>query len=462
MTVTQPLASSSFQVKRFHVEVLSGPQRGLRRDADADGRLHVGRLSPDAEPAPSPSSGPWLWLTDPLVSQVHLAFEARPSHVHLRDTSRNGTWLGGARLCNHAVELSDTIDLRVGETDLRVVVEPRERRVPASLNTSFGGLLGTSPSMQRLFARIERLAACDLPVLITGESGTGKSVLAEAMHLRSRRASKSFLEIDFGAMSANIMESELFGHVRGAYTDAVDRRGMFEEASGGTVFLDEIGDLALEHQPRLLRVLDRKRVRRVGSNEERAVNVRVIAATCRDLAAMVNAGRFRLDLYERLAVCMVEMPPLRERRDEIPALARHLIARIREEGNVDVPEGYALDPDDERELMQRDWTGNVRELYHYRAFKLATGEQPPLRRSRPAPGGVALDVDDLLDRTYKDAAEELSNRFDRAFLKHHYERAGRRLGKAAEQAGLHRVTFTQKMERCGLKKALNDPGEPAG
>ena len=460
MTITQPLATSSFQVKRFHVEVLSGPQRGLKRDADADGRLHVGRLPSDAEPAPSPSSGPWLWLTDPLVSQVHLAFEARPSQVHMRDVSRNGTWLGGARLCGHPVDLSETIDLRVGETDLRVVVEPRERTVPASPATSFGGLLGTSPSMQRLFARIERLAACDLPVLITGESGTGKSVLAEAMHLRSRRASKSFLEVDFGAMSANLMASELFGHVRGAYTDAVDRKGMFEEASGGTVFLDEIGDLALEHQPRLLRVLDRKRVRRMGSNDERAVNVRVIAATCHDLAAMVNSGRFRLDLYERLAVCMVEMPPLRERRDEIPALARHLIERIRKEGYVDVPEGYALSLDDERELMRRDWMGNVRELYHYLAFKLATGERPPLRKSRPAVAGATLDVEDLLDRTYKDATEELSMRFDRLFLKHHYALSGNKLGRAAEQVGLHRVTYTQKMEKCGLKKALMGPDEP--
>jgi two-component system nitrogen regulation response regulator GlnG len=459
MSTTHPIGPSSFQVKRFHAEVLSGPQRGVKREADADGRLFIGRQAPDAEPAPS--AGPWLWLTDPMVSQVHLTLEACPSYVSVRESSRNGTWLGGARLCGQTFEVSQSIDLRVGETDVRVVVEARERTVPSTLATSFGSLLGTSPTMQRLFARIERLAACDLPVLITGESGTGKSVLAHAMHLRSRRASKEFMEIDFGAMSSNLMASELFGHVKGAYTDAVDRKGMFEEANGGTVFLDEIGDLALEHQPRLLRVLDRKRVRRMGSNEERAVNVRVIAATCQDLATMVNASRFRLDLYERLAVCTVEMPPLRERRDEIPALARHLIARIRAEGNVDVPDDYALSAEDERELMRREWPGNIRELYHYLAFKLATGERPPLRRSRPAMSNGVVDIDDLLDRTHKDASEELMMRFERIFLRHHYERTGYKLGKAAEQAGLHRVTFAQKMEKCGLKKALNGSDEPS-
>ncbi len=456
MEATQPLAPSNFHVKRFHVEVLSGPRRGERCEADREGRIHVGRPVAGHEAPPEP--GAWLWLDDPQVSHVHLALEAQATCVSLRDASRNGTWLGGARLRGHTVELAETVDVRVGETDVRVVVEARERATPLPGVTSFGGLLGTSASMQRLFARLERLAACDLPVLITGETGTGKSALAKALHDRSRRAGKDFLEVDFGAMSPQLMAAELFGSVRGAFTGAVDRKGLLEEVPGGTVLLDEVGDLPLDYQPQLLRVLDRKRVRRLGSNEERPINVRVIAATYHDLASMVNDGRFRLDLYERLAVCMVEMPPLRERRDEIPALARHLIERIRAEGDVEVPEGYALPPDEERELMRRDWPGNIRELYHYLAFKLATGEQPPLRRSRPTPTpGAALELEDLLDRSYKDATDELLVRFDRAFLRHHYERAGRKLGKAAAQAGLHRVTFTQKMERCGLKKALSVP-----
>lgn len=458
MATTQPIAPTSVKMKRFSVTVLSGEQRGRRFVPDPEGSLRVGRAqrltSTKDDDLAAPGASAWLMLDDPMVSHLHLTLESQPGHVRLRDHSSNGTWIGATRVFGGSAELIETTDLRVGETDLRVTVDIQSSTQAQSGRVSFGDLICASPSMQRLFARIARLAACDLPVLITGETGTGKSALAEAIHKHSSRAAKDFCELDFGAIKPSLLESDLFGHVRGAFTGAEsDRKGMFEEAVGGTVLLDEIGDLTLEAQPRLLRVLERKTVRRLGSNEDRPVNVRVIAATQCNLPAMVNESRFRRDLYERLAVCVIEMPPLRERRDDIIAIAEHLLDRIRKQGAVEVPDNYTFSAADRAEMMGYHWPGNIRELGHYLERKFVLDETP-LRQSRVTPPPGLLDYTDLLPLGHKDAVEELQLRFEREYLRHHLAAAEGRMGRAAARTGLHRVTFSQKVERAGLKRLV--------
>jgi len=221
-------------------------------------------------------------------------------------------------------------------------------------------LVGRSPAMQQLFRTLGRVAASDLTVLITGESGTGKELVAKALHERSRRSSQPFVAINTAAIPAELLESELFGHEKGAFTGADRARaGRFEQADGGTLFLDEIGDMPASLQAKLLRVLEEGRVQRVGSSQSRAVNVRLLAATHQDLSAKIRKGEFREDLYYRLNVIPVHIPPLRDRRDDIPELANYLLDQAVEEMGMQPP----ILQKDAIELLQRhDWHGNVREL----------------------------------------------------------------------------------------------------
>lgn len=464
MASTRPLRTHAFQVRRYEVQVLSGPHRDRTCAPDDDGKMRVARASA-ARGERKDHEGGWLWLRDPTVSQLHLELEARPGGVLLRDTSTNGTWLGGAKIMGQHLDVVETVELRVGETDLRLSVETRDRSLPLSTATAFGGIVGIGPAMQRVFARVERLAASKLPLLITGETGTGKTMLAKAIHDLSKQAGKPFSVIDCASLSMSVLESELFGHRKGAFTHALEtREGIFEAAGNGTVFIDEIGELSLDAQSRFLRVLEEKCVRRVGENSDRRVSSRVIAATNRDLAGLVSQERFRLDLYERLAVGMVEMPPLRERREDIALIVRGLLERIRAEGEIDVPPGLTLSEEMIRQLERRDWPGNVRELYNYLRYFLAVGEVPPARAiAGSGPSQVPLSIDDLLDRSYDDAHEELLLRFDRLFLTHQLKRSGDRISGAAQRGGMHRVTFSRRLKECGVHRSFRAAdGEEGG
>ncbi|MCK6552147.1 sigma-54 dependent transcriptional regulator [Myxococcota bacterium] len=234
-----------------------------------------------------------------------------------------------------------------------------------------GGLVSASAGMAALFARIRRVATSSLPVLVTGETGSGKELVARALHDESPRRARPFLAINCGALAASLVESELFGHVKGAFTGATaDKAGVFEAADGGTLFLDEIGELPLELQPRLLRVLEAKAIRRIGGARELAVDVRIIAATHRDLRAMVAAGRFREDLYHRLVILGVHLPPLRARGDDVLVLARSMLAEL-SGGTME------LTADAEAALVEYSWPGNVRELRNViaRAALLSDGQR---------------------------------------------------------------------------------------
>src|SRR5579871_936361 len=245
--------------------------------------------------------------------------------VRLRDLgSRNGTFIGDTRVAE--VYLTKHAYVALGDSMVEFAPSgPSEVDVPPDLG-GFGPLVGQSPGMRGVFERLKKAAPTDLTVLVTGETGTGKELVAQAIHEASARANKPFVVVDCGAIPASLAESALFGHERGSFTGAVDKRvSPFVEADGGTIFLDELGELPVDVQPKLLRALAEQRVKSVGSNSYRSVNVRVIAATRRDLVREVNAGAFRSDLYFRVAQLKVELPALRQRLEDLTLLVRRMI-----------------------------------------------------------------------------------------------------------------------------------------
>jgi two-component system, NtrC family, response regulator HydG len=253
--------------------------------------------------------------------------------------------------------------------------ENRQLREELAGRYRFHSLLGSSPAMQRVFALARQAAPSDVNVLITGDSGTGKELVARALHFNSPRGARPFVPVNCAAVPAGLLESELFGHVKGAFTGAVgSRRGLFREASGGTLFLDEIGDMAPELQAKLLRVIEERSVRPVGSDEAVSLDVRLVAATNTDLAARIREGRFREDLYYRLAVLPIHLPPLRERKEDIPLLAQHFLQRATAASRKPI-QGFT--PEAMAALLRHAWPGNVRELENAveRAVALTGGTQ---------------------------------------------------------------------------------------
>lgn len=322
-----------------------------------------------------------------------------------------------------------------------------------------GGILGKSPGMRAVFDLVSRVAQATANVLITGESGTGKERVARAIHEAGPRRSKPFVAINCTAIPDTLLESELFGHAKGAFTGAIQRRrGLFEEAEGGTLFLDEIGDLDLQLQAKLLRVLQEKRVRAVGENVDKAVDVRIVAATHKDLKAAIKEGRFREDLYYRLAVIPIVIPPLRQRREDIPLLAEHFLRRFAAANGRDV-RGFT--PAAMAKLLALRWEGNVRELENTleRAVVLATGKQIEAT-DLPSPDGVT--ADDFFGAAVSDfpTIEQLEARYVRRVL----EKTGGRKDQAAQILGIDRRTLYRKEREYGLVSAdapLGEAGSPS-
>ena len=333
-------------------------------------------------------------------------------------------------------------DLRRENRDLRQAVEARY---------SFGQLLGKSAVMQRLFGLLERLAATSSTVLIQGESGTGKELVARALHYHSPRRRHPFVPVNCAALPEGLLESELFGHTKGAFTGAqIARRGLFLEASRGTLFLDEIGDMPLGMQAKLLRVLEQRQIRPVGSDREVDIDVRVLVATHQDLAGAVQQGTFREDLYYRLRVMPVEVPPLREHREDIPFLAETFVQRYAADNKLE-PRRFtraAL-----RALEQYDWPGNVRQLSHVieRAVTLSNGEWIDVEDlgleelPRLAPRATSPTAPDLLPegRFNLDAVT-------RHLLVAALEKTRGHKGQAADLLGVHPRTLSRMMRRFAL------------
>lgn len=358
--------------RRFDLVVIEGPDTGkaLSIDASRPTRTLVG-TSPACE----------LRLADVAISRRHVALELGPRGLRVTDLgSTNGTFVDRVRI--KEAELRGDELVRMGSTVIRVDAhDDPDRRIPEA--RSFGRLIGGSDVMRRLYPLCERLAASAVPVVIEGETGTGKEVLAEAFHEAGPRASGAFEVFDCTTVAPSLLESELFGHERGAFTGAVSaRKGVFELANGGTLFIDEIGDFDVTLQPKLLRALERGEIRRVGGDKWLRVDVRIIAATRRDLDKEVQAGRFRDDLLHRLAVARVELPPLRHRTGDIELLATHFWTQLG--GNPRLLPAAAI-----LRWNDYEWPGNVRELRNAVSRQLALGDlaRDQDRRSAAPPSG---------------------------------------------------------------------------
>jgi two-component system, NtrC family, response regulator HydG len=352
-------------------------------------------------------------------------------------------------------ELSSMVVSGARHSQLRRQLERRDAGGSESV------VVGTSSAMRRLHSAVERLASQDVSILIQGESGTGKELVARALHAGGPRRKARFVALNCGAIPESLIDSELFGHARGAFTGATtDRAGVFVEADGGTLFLDEIGDMPISVQARLLRVLQEGEVRPVGSSGVRSVDVRVIAATHVDLAAAVEAGRFRQDLYYRLNVVVLAVPPLRERLEDLPLLAAHF---LRKHGGKHPP---SLAPDTLEVMASYEWPGNVRELENavMHAIALHHGEvigpeslpqqiqrargRPRLEPARRAPE-TNPGEDDLLPLT--EAKRRASMVYERRYLIRVMERARGSVSEAARLAGLDRTNFRRLLQRHGLE-----------
>jgi DNA-binding NtrC family response regulator len=334
----------------------------------------------------------------------------------------------------------------------------------------FADMIGRSRAMIRVFETIDKVAPTDVTVLVRGESGTGKELVARAIHSRSPRSKGPFVAVNCASFSRELVESELFGHERGAFTGAVARReGKFEAADGGTLFLDEIGDMALETQAKLLRVIQEKRFERIGGNQSLAVDVRIIAATNQDLEAMVREGRFREDLYYRIKVVEVRVPPLRERREDIAPLVMHFLKESCERFGTP---GKTLAPEAMRACVENPWRGNVRSLRSAieQAVILSSGreitavellggaamDQPAQASSDSSnedwnqlASGTALTASG--DLKFREAKEKYVTQWERDFFVNALKAAGGNISRAAERAGMYRQSFQQKMRELGIK-----------
>jgi len=344
----------------------------------------------------------------------------------------------------------------------RLLRENLSLKSAVSSKYRFENIIGSSPAMQSVYRLIAQCAPTHSTVLITGESGTGKELIARAIHHNSLRSDAPFVAVDCTSLSENLLESELFGHVRGAFTGAVvNKRGLFDEARGGTLFLDEIGNIPLSIQAKLLRVIQEREFRAVGDTNTRTADVRLIAATNKDLRAMVREGTFREDLFYRLNVFPIRVPPLRERRDDIPALAQHFLARCNRELGKHI-EGFSADA--LQVLRDYDWPGNVRELENavHRAAILATDGR--IRRAHfaglsGASASVAVEAprnSEELKRVKKAAREKSVEDIERAFVLDALKRNGWNISRSAEATGMLRGNFQALMRKHGI--GARDPG----
>jgi DNA-binding NtrC family response regulator len=422
-------------VRRFRLTVVEGPKAGLTWESSSD-RCSVGF---------HPSND--LVVEDATVSRFHCEVRIADDGAHVRDLdSRNGTVVDGVRVSDAFLRAGSLVKL--GRVGLRFEFSAESNKLPVSAGNAFGKLVGASVAMRTAFALLDRAAQSDVTVLLEGETGTGKGVAAEAIHRASSRATGPFLVVDCGAIPPNLLESELFGHEKGSFTGAVSRRvGAFEEASGGTIFLDEIGELAQDLQPKLLRVLESKEFRRVGGNQMSKTDVRVVAATNRDLRAEVNAGRFRSDLYFRLAVVKVTIPALRERPEDIPITVETVLRALgADESNsaaLRTPEFFSM-------LGHSAWPGNVRELRNYLERCLVFQEALPVSSEPPSGAATVMaGIDPKL--AYAEARRRALDGFEKGYAEALLREHNGKVSAAAAAAGMDRVYLYRILRRHGIK-----------
>jgi len=444
---TEPLTRDRHLADAVKLVVLGGPSEGLERALSTS--LTVG-----ADPRCD------VCLHDRGVSRNHAEFRLCDGRAWVRDLgSRNGTTLDGVRVTEAELQLGSVVSL--GETPLALYPRWHVREVDPSNESHFGDLWGSSLAMREVFAILERVAGANATVLVEGESGTGKELVARSLHRASPRARKPYIVFDCTTVTKELAESELFGHAKGAFSGAVSERdGAFRQADGGTIFLDELGELPLDLQPKLLRVLESGEIRRVGDSQHRKVDVRVVAATHRDLHAEARRGRFRSDLLYRLSVVRVQLPPLRARPEDIAVLTERLLAG-------QLAEGSRIAGRNLERLMCYSWPGNVRELrnvltravalaprndrvvFDDLVINLASDATSPTTLGYCFPG-----VDSHLP--YKEAKQRLISQFDDEYVQALLRRHGGNITQAAQAADLsrkHVYALLRRVEGAGEEES---------
>jgi DNA-binding NtrC family response regulator len=432
--------------------VLTGSQRGREFVISGD-VIRIGKVDEND-----------LVLPEETVSRVHCEILRDAKGHLLRDLhSTNGTFLDGAEIREAYIRAGSVIT--VGTIQLKF--QPFEERIEIlpSEKERLGELVGRSLKMREIFGLVERIAPTEATVLIEGETGTGKDLVARTLHSLSKRKAQPFIVVDCGAVSGTLIESELFGHEKGAFTGAASmRQGAFELAHGGTIFLDELGELSLDLQPKLLRVLEQREIRRVGGNRTIKVDIRVVAATKQDLQREVQKGKFREDLYFRLSVVPIHMPSLRERKEDVPLIVQTLIERLAPAGELP----RVLDEATMNSLLTHDWPGNVRELRNVleRGVYLSpttgttgsTGAQaaPPIKLFAIGGSSTAtveaekarLDFD--VGKSYRENKEQWENEFEKRYLGWLMERAQGNISRAAREADMDRKYLHKLLKKHSI------------
>ncbi len=432
---TVPHGGSGHPITTLLVEVTEGPDKGLSKGTSSE-TLTIGTAESND-----------LVLSDETVSRFHLDLTRRADRIVVTDHgSTNGTLMG--TLAIDRARITPGTTLRLGRTSIKVT-DGAVVNVEVFDGDRLGGLVGRSAAMRQLMARVRRAAQSEASVLILGETGTGKEVVARTIHDSSKRSEQPFETVDCGAILPTLIASELFGYEKGAFTGAERQHiGAFERASGGTLFLDEIGELPVALQAALLGALERRSFRRVGGKDPISVDVRVVAATNRDLRDAVNDGSFRHDLYYRLAVVHLFLPPLRERIDDIPLLAAHFLRQAGHDGPLD-----ELLPSSAMEaLAAQRWPGNIRELKNVVEAAMVMGEAPSIPAlSSPSDRPQGLELSEaLLERPYNDARAELVDHFERRYIKALIKRADGNISRASRIGEMNRAYLTRLLKRHGL------------
>jgi DNA-binding NtrC family response regulator len=447
------------QLRRVMLRVKAGPDAGAQSTV-ARPRITIGRSAVND-----------LVLTDSSISGTHAEIVIGDTGVQLHDLeSTNGTYIGGIRIGSAWIEPGMVIKL--GKTEIELS-SADEVHVPISGEDHFGALYGRSPAMREVFAILEKVAPTEMSVLIGGQTGTGKELVARALHDESSRHKGPFVVLDCGSLPRELAEAAILGHKKGSFTGAMnDRPGCFEEADGGTLFLDEIGELPLDLQPKLLRVLDRREVQRIGESQVRKVDVRVVAATHRDLRMMVGQGSFREDLYFRLSVMSVDLPPLRDRGEDKVMLAERFL-----EDHVRMMAGTLPKPtfsEAAREaLMAEAFPGNVRQLKNIvqRAAHLCRhgiiepsdlhlgrrDDRPVAASGQSTEEAAAMAVDAALyEQPFKEAKQVMVDGFERAYFSRLLAKTDNNLSRAAAEAGITRYYLRELLKRLGMHKNARD------
>ncbi len=436
--------------------VTAGPDAGRRLETEKD----VIRIGSNPEND--------LVLRDPAVSRSHLELHKKAGAYHLVDVgSSNGTFVGNLEV--REATLRTESELNVGDSTLKFEPLTTEIEVEPHGESRLGEMVGESVEMREIFTIVQRVARTELAVLVTGETGTGKELVARAVHQLSRRSDGPFVTLALGALPPALVESALFGHERGAFQGADEAyAGAFERADGGTLFLDEVHELPAELQPRLLRALERGEIQRLRGSQPIRVNTRVVAAVSADVQARVDDGRFRDDLYYRLAVIRVDLPPLRDRKEDIPAIVEHFFEHNAEELTAMGVRARRLSAGALTQLRSHDFPGNVRELINVlrRAVVIAGGSEveagdlPAEITGRKGSGHGAEAPSSMVmpdsSMRFKDAKAQVLDAFERQYLQDLLQRHDQNISKAAREAGIDRRHLYRLLDKYSIEASDRD------